>query len=116
MHGLAGLQTHLGQGRIDIEILVEEEIANHRDPHLREPCHDFLKPLAGHGSERVHDAVGFPRVEKRDGIAGCRRVRNRRLVYSKSAQCKCMTAFLPCEPKPRYPKEGPCSLPDRSCR
>ena len=35
----------LGQRRIDVEILVEEEIAHHGDPHAAEAADQFGQPL-----------------------------------------------------------------------
>ncbi len=39
-----GFETHFRQSRIDIEVLIEEEVTNHGDAALAEASQQFGKP------------------------------------------------------------------------
>ncbi len=71
--GLAGFDAHLGQRGIDVQILVEEEIADDRDPQPAELRENLGQSVVLHVGEGLHGAeapVAFPEtLDQRGGVA-----------------------------------------------
>ena len=54
MRNLSRLHAWLTKVRLDVEVLVEKEIADHGQPQARKCGHQFLESLGRHRLEELH--------------------------------------------------------------